>query len=146
MPVELRYVPISGQDAALAATLTAAGLPIDDIGEDGRRFFRFDDNGKVVGYGGFEPHGDHALVRSIVVAPALVGQGYGRSIAEAVMREAGKAGARQAFLLTTSAEAFFRHLGFAALDRADAPLAILNTRQATSICSSATLLARRLDD
>jgi arsenate reductase len=61
------------------------------------------------------------------------------------MQEAAKLGAGEAFLLTTTASHFFRHLGFKVMDRDDAPAAILNTRQATAI-SSATLLARRIRD
>lgn len=76
MPVDLRAHPIPGQDAGLAATLIAAGLPIEEMGEGGRRFHRFDDSGNGVGHGGFEPHREYALVRSIVVLPALIGEGY----------------------------------------------------------------------
>lgn len=146
MPVELRAHPIAGVDAGLRDALVAADLPIEDLNEAARRFFRFDGGGKVVGYGGFEPHGDYALIRSIVVLPEARDTGAGRIIAEAVMQEAAKLGASEAFLLTTTASHFFRHLGFEAMDRDDAPAAILNTRQAATICSSATLLWRRIHD
>jgi arsenate reductase len=55
-----------------------------------------------------------------------------------------EAGARTAYLLTTNAESFFKNLGFNSVPRADAPASILGTRQATSICSTATLLKRPL--
>jgi N-acetylglutamate synthase-like GNAT family acetyltransferase len=143
---ELRAQPIAGVDAGFRDALLAADLPIDDLTEGGRRFFRFDKAGTIVGYGGFEPHGDYALIRSIIVLPHARGTGAGRIIAEAMMQEAAKLGAGEAFLLTTTASHFFRQLGFKIMDRDDAPAAILNTRQATTICSSATLLARRIRD
>ena len=137
--------PVTGADSGLCDALADAQLPIEDLTDDGRRFFRFELDGRTIGYGGFEPHGDHALIRSIVVLPAARGQGLGRAVAEGVMRQAAAAHCVQAFLLTTSAADFFAHLGFAPTDRADAPAAILATRQAASICTTATLLARRLD-
>ena len=146
MPAELLALPVSAADAGLRDALLAAELPIDDIADGGRRFFRFQYHGEIVGYGGFEPHGRYALVRSIAVDAAQRGQGIGRAITEAIMAEAKRGGAAEAFLLTTTAGPFFEHLGFAAMDRADAPAEILATRQATTICSTAALLARPLDD
>lgn len=146
MPAELRAHPIASVDVGLRDALVAADLPIEDLNKGGRCFFRFDDAGKVVGYGGFEPHVDYALIRSIVVLPEARGTGAGRRIAEAVMQEAARLGAGKAFLLTTTSAGFFEHLGFEVLDRADAPAAILNTHQAATICSSATLLSRRIHD
>lgn len=142
MPAELRAHPISGHDVGLRDALIAADLPIDDLADAGRRFFRFDDAGIVVGYGGFEPHGDFALIRSVVVLPSLRGTGTGRRITEALITGAGKQDAREAFLLTTTAADFFKQLGFEVIDREDAPSAILGTRQACSICSSAPMLHR----
>lgn len=59
---------ISGSDGGLKEALIAAELPTDDILEGGRRFFSFTNAGSVIGYGGFEPHGAYALIRSLVVA------------------------------------------------------------------------------
>ena len=55
-----------------------------------------------------------------------------------------EAGARTAYLLTTTAEAFFAHDGFVRIERSKAPPSILATKQATIICSSAALLTRRV--
>jgi amino-acid N-acetyltransferase len=48
------------------------------------------------------------------------------------------------YLLTTTAAGFFEHLGFRRADRASTPEAILGTRQASSICTSAALLKRSI--
>jgi hypothetical protein len=53
-------------------------------------------------------------------------------------------GGERAWLLTTMADAFFGHLRLATAVTASAPPASLATRQASSICISATLLSRRL--
>lgn len=136
--------PVPAGDAGFRAALLDAGLPVDDLDLEGRRFFRFIADGRTVGYGGFEPHGDHALIRSVVVLPEARGAGYGRAIADLLAAEAARTGAREAFLLTTSAEAFFSHLGFATIPRAEAPAEILATPQAASMCTTAPLMRLRL--
>lgn len=135
----------SGSDWGLRDALVAAGLPIEDLNEDGRCFFRCEVDSRTMGYGGFEPHGAYALLRSVVVLPEARGHGLGRAVVEAVLERAAAEGCIEAFLLTTTAEGFFAHLGFEPIERAHAPREILATRQATSICSTATMLARRLD-
>lgn len=144
MMSDLVVEAIAGSDGGLQQALLAADLPIDDVGEGGRRFFRFDRDGRTIGYGGFEPHGAFALLRSFVVLPHARAQGNGRAIAEAVMEKALEAGCSEGYLLTTNAADFFEHLGFRTLDRTDAPPPILATRQATTICSTAALLSRSL--
>lgn len=132
--------------AALAEALSTSGLPLDDLGEPGRTFFRYRRlGGSIVGFGGFESYGEDVLLRSIVVEPAARGRGFGRSLTLLLMSRAFDAGARRAFLLTGTATAFFEGLGFRRTDRADAPPSILATRQASGLCSSnAPLLSRRI--
>ena len=62
--------PIAGRDADLQAALKSAGLPIDDLNEPGRRFFRIERAGLCLGYGGVEIYGEDALLRSVVVPEA----------------------------------------------------------------------------
>lgn len=142
MGVEL--VAVSGGDAELNAALIEARLPIEDLGEAGRTFFRVERDGETVGFGGYEAYGTDALLRSVVVLPERRGKGEGRAVAEAVLDAARQAGVERAYLLTTSAEAFFMHLGFDRAERGEAPDAILQTKQATTICSSATLMRKAL--
>lgn len=142
--VELTRTPVAAGDHGLHAALGDADLPGDDLGASNGRFFRFEQNGVLAGYGGFEPYGDVALLRSVVVTPPMRGQGAGRAIAEALAEEMCAAGIAQAYLLTTTAEDFFRHLGFAEIPRDEAPAVILATPQATTICRSAALLRKAL--
>jgi N-acetylglutamate synthase-like GNAT family acetyltransferase len=141
---DLSHSPVSPADTGLQQALTDADLPVDDLEVSNGRFFRFERNGVLAGYGGFEPYGDVALLRSVVVAPSMRGQGAGRAIAETLAEAMRSAGIAEAYLLTTTAEDFFRHLGFAEIPRDDAPATILATPQATTICSSAALLRKAL--
>src|SRR5690349_4420044 len=110
---ELTRSPIAAQDPGLLGALGDAALPVEALSVSNGRFFRFEQNGVLVGYGGFEPYGGDALLRSVVVTPPMRGRGTGRAIAEALAAEMQASGIGHAFLLTTTAEAFFRHLGFA---------------------------------
>jgi N-acetylglutamate synthase-like GNAT family acetyltransferase len=140
----LQPIPVTGSDAALVAALIEARLPTEDLNNPGRTFFRVERDGETVGFGGFEAYGGDALLRSVVVVPERRGRGDGRAVTEAVLAEARQAGVERAYLLTTTAEAFFARLGFDRTARAEAPAAILGTQQATTICSSATLMRRAL--
>ena len=133
-----------GERAAMGEALRRANLPADDLDDEGVRAFAFaGDDGALVGYGGFEIHGDEALVRSIVVEPSRRHRGAGRAIVERLLAEAAAQGAERAYLLTTNTRAYFERLGFATVARADAPPAILATRQAIGLCpNSAALMVR----
>jgi N-acetylglutamate synthase-like GNAT family acetyltransferase len=136
-----------GDVAELAAALSFSGLPADDVDEAGRAFFRFDEApGRVIGFGGFEARGTDALLRSIVVLPGMRGQGRGREIVARLLDGARAAGASRAYLLTTSAQAFFAPLGFTVVTRDDVPASILQTRQAAGLCrASATIMCKALE-
>ncbi|MFN0193350.1 MAG: arsenic resistance N-acetyltransferase ArsN2 [Aestuariivirga sp.] len=134
---------IAGSSAELRAALVTAGLPSDDIEDQGLRFFRFTMNGRIVAYGGLEGHGSSVLLRSLVVLPGEQGKGVGKTTVEHLMSLARASGAETAYLLTTSAVDYFKRLGFRAMAREDAPEAIRATKQATGLCpSAATLLSR----
>jgi N-acetylglutamate synthase-like GNAT family acetyltransferase len=137
--------PMTGSEPDFRAALAAEGLPADDLGEEGRAFFRIVDGPETAGFGGYELHGTFALLRSLVIHPARRRHGVGQAAAALLLDKARAAGARQAYLLTTTAAPFFERLGFARIDRSSAPEAILRTRQAAGLCpSSAALLVREL--
>ncbi|MFZ5674457.1 MAG: arsenic resistance N-acetyltransferase ArsN2 [Pseudomonadota bacterium] len=134
-----------GAAADLRAALAAEKLPVDDLTEAGRSFFRVTRGGATVGFAGYELHGHDVLLRSIVVLPGQKGQGIGAAALRLVIAEAMRAGARQAYLLTASAAPFFEKHGFTPVDRGAVPAAILSSRQAAALCpASATILTRQL--
>ncbi|WP_109479660.1 arsenate reductase (glutaredoxin) [Paraburkholderia sp. C35] len=137
---------IPGDEAAFTQALHDAGLPTDDLSDPHRVFFSFSTlTGVHLGYGGFEQYGSDALVRSVVVERAQRGKGIGRNLLAVLLRAAFDAGARTAWLLTTSEAAFFEKAGFRQSSRDTAPATILTTRQAAGLCpSGATLLTRAI--
>ncbi|MGO4568266.1 arsenic resistance N-acetyltransferase ArsN2 [Rhizobium sp. 2YAF20] len=145
MSVDLNQQPLEGDDESLRAALSGAGLPIDDLTDAGRSFFRFSRDGETVGFGGLELYGEAALLRSIVVLSDRQGFGFGHAITLGLLNQAHRRGAGAAYLLTESAAPFFQSLGFRPIARDEAPSEILTTRQAASLCpASAVLMVRSL--
>ncbi|HEY0112185.1 MAG TPA: arsenic resistance N-acetyltransferase ArsN2 [Allosphingosinicella sp.] len=129
----------------LSRSLEAAGLPVDDLEEPGRAFFRFEDEGGAVGYGGLEGEGSDRLLRSLVVAPERRGQGLGRLVLAEIEEQARDSGAARLHLLTTTAAAFFAANGYQESPRASAPEAIRVSKEFSAICpSSATYMVKAL--
>ena len=62
----------------LRDALAASGLPVADLADSGRAFFRFDDDAGLVGYGGLEGQGTDRLLRSLLVVADRRGDGLGR--------------------------------------------------------------------
>jgi arsenate reductase len=128
-------------DEKLFAALAAEQLPTADLNNAGRIFYRyFSLTGELQGFGGFEPLGAHALLRSIVVPGHARGSGVGRTIVALLLRRAFDAGARTAYVLSRSAEPFFGKMGFEPVVRECAPPEILETKQACEICPADTTL------
>src|SRR5678815_4736006 len=76
----------------------------------------------VWGAAAVELYADGALLRSVVVDPAVQGEGLGHRLSEAALRIARDRGTGTAFLLTTTAERFFPKLGFEQIKRDDVPV------------------------
>lgn len=123
------------------SALKDAGLPVDDLGDEGQCFFV----SEAGVFGGFALTGPHAMLRSLVAPTSARGMGEGRRMVEALCHEAARRGASDIWLLTTGAADFFVSCGFERASRNDAPNAVQITRQFSGIYpGSATLLQRGL--
>ncbi len=121
----------------LKAALAGAGLPVDDIAEPDRLFWRFETlNDVPVGFGGLEVHGKHALVRSVVTLPPLRKRGIGRAIIAALETEAELHGCEEIFVLTTGPTDYFVRLGYALCDRAQMPDEICRTQEFAALAAA----------
>src|ERR1700751_2870743 len=89
----------AGERAALAAALTQAKLPTEDIESPGRLFWRFETrDGVPVGFGGLEVYGEDALLRSLVPLPPVGSRGVGAAMVAALEFEAQLHGCRSLWL------------------------------------------------
>ncbi len=145
---ELTVREIGGDDAGLVAALAAEHLPTDDLTLSGRRFFAFADGGAPVGFAGYEDMGGGAaLLRSLVILPAMRRRGYAAAAVLWRLRHLAAQGFAEVYFLTVNpvVVAMAGGTGFAVLPRAEAPPPVRATRQFSGLCpASAVLLHRKI--
>jgi amino-acid N-acetyltransferase len=129
--------------AGVEALLAGAGLPTDGVDEHLPSFFVEDDGGRLVGAVGLELYGEHALLRSVVVASSARGTGLGSTLTRRALDEARARGVRAVYLLTTTAEAFFPRFGFERTGWEEIPEPVQASRELRGACPS-TAVAMRL--
>lgn len=136
--------PAAAADAAaIGALLRAADLPDGDFAAHLAHFLVARHAGAVVGAVGFEQHGHDALLRSLVVSPAGRGRGLGDRLVRRLAAAAVTAGVDRFYLLTTTAENFFRRHGFAVIPRDQVPAAIAATEEFRSLCPASAVCMMR---
>lgn len=132
--------------AAVTHLLMEAGLPSSDLtAAHLEHFFACGSVDAPDGIVGVEPHGSVALLRSLAVSLECRGRGCGTALVAQAERYAQSRGAKDIYLLTTTAEPFFERLGYARVQREAAPVAIRQTHEFVTLCSSSsTLMVKRL--
>ncbi|MBM7407911.1 MULTISPECIES: arsenic resistance N-acetyltransferase ArsN2 [Sphingomonas] len=129
----------------LRDALAASGLPVADLVDSNRAFFRFDNDAGLVGYGGLEGHGADRLLRLLLVVADRRGDGLGRAMLGLLEARARKLSVARLHLLTNTAAPFFTANSYAAADRATAPASIAGSREFTALCpASAAYLVKAL--
>src|SRR5579859_388004 len=88
--------------------LMQSGLPLDGVGDPGMRMLVARDGLAVVGSVGLELYGHAALLRSLAVDAPLRGHGLGVRLTRAALALARDGHVRQVYVLTETADDFFR--------------------------------------
>lgn len=135
-------------EAAVNSLLTASALPLDGVHEALPSFVVAEDAGEIVGVAGIEEcgvKGEHALLRSVAVAPTWRNRGLGREPVTRAIADAEKRGAKALYLLTTTADRYFPSFGFARTTRDAVPEDVKATAEFQGACpASATVMALAL--
>ena len=125
--------------------LRANSLPTVGIEDWYENFFiALDDEGSWVGVAGYEVYNQSALLRSVAVDRGSRGLGHGRALVEAVLADARKRGIQTIYLLTETAEPYFKRLGFVPIDRDRIEQAVRNSEEFTECCGTAQAMCKRL--
>lgn len=121
------------------ALLQAQGLPVLDITDEHlEHFFFVGSDGSPTGLVGLELFGTHALLRSLVVTENARSRGLGATLIDHAEQYAASKGVRSIYLLTTTAEAFFKRLGYERTERSTAPHSIERTREFAGLCPASS--------
>ena len=140
--VDLRRAAAADR-AAVERLLEEQSLPRAGVAHWLEHFWLAEHEGSVVGAAGVEIYGASALLRSVAVHPGWRGSGLGRLLTEHALDEARVSGARDVYLLTTTAEQYFPRLGFVCVERRDAPSELQASAEFSGACPASAVLMRR---
>ena len=127
---------------AIKELLVASDLPTAGVDEHWRTFIVARDGDRIVGCGGAEAYQFAALIRSIAVIPDYRSQGLGRKMVRQLLDRLASRGLREFYLLTTTAEAYFKKRGFKTIDRDEVHPQLLSSREFQGACPDSAVCMR----
>ncbi len=140
---EITITPATPADLeAIKALLLANGLPTAGVDDHWKTFLVARDGETFVGCGGAEAYQVVALIRSVAVAPEYRSHGIGRRLVRQLLDRLASRGLREFYLLTTTAEAYFKKRGFKPVDRDEVHPQLLSSREFQDACPSTAVCMR----
>jgi amino-acid N-acetyltransferase len=97
-------------------------------------FFYIGSDDSPIGLAGLEIYGTDALLRSLDVRENVRSKGLRSGLIEHAEKYAASKSVRSIYLLTTTAEAFFKRQGCERISRSQAPPSIKRTGEFASLC------------
>ena len=98
---------------------------------------------RIIGSAALELYEQGALLRSVAVDAEHRGAGVGSELTRRAVDIARRRGASAVYLLTTTAERFFRRCGFEIIDRADVPSGVTSSEEFAHACPSTAIVMRK---
>jgi len=141
--MKLTIRPAQCSDAvAVEELLRGVALPTEDLPADLAHFVVGYDQHQLAGIAGMEYYGPLGLLRSVAVSPVFRDRHLGRALVDAVLDSARQDGIREAYLITTTADAYFLRYGFTEVKRAEVPEAIRATSQFSALCPASAVIMK----
>jgi amino-acid N-acetyltransferase len=109
-------------------------ISLDLTPEHLRHFFGLGTIEELEGVVGLELFGTVALLRSLAVVSSRRKAGLGSKLVTHAEEYARNKSIKSLYLLTNTAESFFKHRGYQSTARDDAPAAIRQTREFSELC------------
>lgn len=143
MSDEITITPARAEDVGpIKALLVANDLPTAGVDDHWKTFLVARDGERVVGCGGAEAYQFAALIRSVAVDPEYRSHGLGRRIVRQLLDRLASRGLREFYLLTTTAEGYFRKRGFKVIDRDEVHPQLLSSREFQDACPASAVCMR----
>src|ERR1700720_477740 len=131
----------AGDVEAIKELLEVNELPLEGVDDHWKTFVVARDGETLVGCGGSEAYSNAALIRSIAVEPTHRNRGIARMIVRQLLDRLSAIGVREFYLLTTTAQDYFKKRGFKKCDRDEVNPQLLASREFQDACpSSATVM------
>ena len=126
---------------AIKQFLEVNELPLEGVDDHWKTFVVARDGETLVGCGGSEAYSNAALIRSIAVDPTHRNRGIARMIVRQLLDRLSALGVREFYLLTTTAQDYFKKRGFRKCDRDEVNPQLLASREFQDACpKSATVM------
>lgn len=140
---EITISPARAEDLdEIKALLTASDLPLAGVDDHWKTFLVARDGEKLVGCGGAEAYQFAALIRSVAVLPEYRSRGVGRRLVRQLLDRLASRGLREFYLLTTTAEPYFKKRGFKVIDRDEVHPQLLSSREFQDACPASAVCMR----
>jgi amino-acid N-acetyltransferase len=125
--------------------LTQCGLPDEDITpEHLRHFWVIKEKGEILGVIGVETFGRIGLLRSLAVDPRFRNQGFATQLTKKAEEYAASLKIEGVYLLTLTAESFFRKRGYQKTEKLSVPPEIQGTAEFQSLCPASSICMFRV--
>lgn len=135
MSDEITIGPASAEDLEMIrAILRSSGLPEGGIEDHWRTFLVARDGDAIIACGGAEAYQFAALIRSVAVLPEYKSRGIGRRLVRQLLDRLAARGLREFYLLTTTAEEYFKRRGFKVCDRDEVHPQLLASSEFQGAC------------
>jgi len=142
-PMPFRTEHAQAYDLASARELLhRLSLPDHGVAEQFGHYLVVRDASRLVGVCGVEVCGDDGLLRSVAVDPDYRGEGIGALLVAGAQDLARKLKLEALYLLTTTADAYFRRYGFQDFAREKAPEAVRSSWEFNSGCPASSAFMR----
>ncbi len=122
--------------------LVESHLPVAGVDEHWKTFVVARDGARMVGCGGSEAYPTVALLRSIAVDPDYQFAGIGRRLVRELLDRLSSRGIMEFYLLTETAEEFFRKRGFKRIDPDLVNPQVLASREFQGACPKSAVCMR----
>ena len=128
---------------AVEALLKTYTLPTGGLAQHLPSYLVVEDAGRIVASAGLELYGIAALLRSVAVQQDYRNRGLARAMVNQLIKQARSQGVRAVYLLTATAQQYFRRMGFETLPREAVDPAVTTSAEFGDSCC-ATAVAMRL--
>jgi amino-acid N-acetyltransferase len=140
---DLKIGPATGNDLPDVLTLlNECALPTAGVEDHIGTFIVARDGARLVGCGGAEAYQFAALIRSVAVAEDHRNSGLGRRIVRELLDRLSSRGLREFYLLTTTAEDYFKRRGFKVIDRDEVHPQLLSSAEFSGACPESAVCMR----
>ena len=130
---------LSGDFPEIVNLLAECKLPHSDIVPGKQNFIIAEIDRKIIGCAGFEAYNESGLFRSLGVKPIHREMKIGIDLLSKVIDLSKENNVNQLYLLTTTADVYFKKSGWEVINRNEVPDDILATTEFSSICPSTAI-------